>query len=226
MKLRYDLGIGHERHIGRRWPENPFLKRLALVYAGVWLLAAIGPYDRGDWLLENLLVLVVAGSLALTHRHFVFSNFSYGLIFVFAVLHAVGAHYTYAQTPIGFWVQDALGLARNPYDRFVHLSSGALLAYPLRELIRRRLHLHGLSAYVMPVVVLLSISAAYEIAEYQAARIVDPELGIAFLGTQGDEWDSQKDMALATLGACVGMIATGLYRGRTGREPWAILAPR
>lgn len=143
---------------------------------------------------------------------------------MFAVLHAVGAHYTYAQTPIGFGVQDLLGLSRNHYDRFVHFSSGLLLVYPMRELIRRRLHLHGLAAYLMPVVVLLAISASYEIVEYQAARIVDPDLGTAFLGTQGDEWDAQKDMALAALGSITGMLATALLRARTGREPWGILS--
>jgi len=194
------------------------------VYLGVWAVAAIGPFDRGDWLLENVLVFAVVAGLVLAHRRFVFSNFSYLLIFVFAVLHAIGAHYTYSETPIGFWVQDALGLARNHYDRFVHFTSGLLLAYPLRELIRRRLHLRGAAAYAMPVVLLLSISAAYEIAEYQAARIVDPDLGIAFLGTQGDEWDAQKDMGLATLGSVAAMIATWIWRTRTQREPWGILA--
>jgi putative membrane protein len=107
----------------------------------------------------------------------------------------------------------------------VHLASGLLLAYPLRELIRRRLHVHGLAAYAMPVVVLLAISAAYEIIEYQAARIVDPAVGTAFLGTQGDEWDAQKDMALAAFGSVCGMVATAVYRARTGREPWGLLAP-
>jgi putative membrane protein len=164
----------------------------------------------------------MVGVLVGTHCRFAFSNFSYLLLFVFAVLHAVGAHYTYTNTPVGFWVQDAFGLARNHYDRFVHLGSGVLLAYPLRELIRRRLHVRGAAAYLLPVVVLLAISASYEIAEHQAARIVDPELGLEFVGTQGDDWDAQKDMALALLGAILAMLATASYRARSGREPWAI----
>jgi putative membrane protein len=202
------------------------LRGLALAYLGVFVLAAISPHDRSDWLLENLLVAVAIPALAWGHRRLVLSNFSYLLIFAFLVLHAVGSHYTYSLTPAGFWVRDAFDLARNPYDRFVHLCFGLLLGYPVRELVRRRLHLHGLAGYAIPVVLLLATSALYEIVEYQVARIVDPDVGIAFLGTQGDEWDAQKDMAWACLGALLAMVGTALYRSRTGREPWGILALR
>jgi len=183
------------------------LRALTLAYLGVFVLAAISPHDRGDWLLENLLVAVAIPALAWGHRRLVLSNLSYLLIFAFLVLHAVGAHYTYSLTPPGFWVRDAFDLSRNPYDRFAHLCFGLLLGYPVRELVRRRLHLHGLAGYAIPVVLLLASSALYEIVEYQ-------------------EWDAQKDMAWAALGALLAMAGTALYRSRTGREPWGILALR
>lgn len=187
------------------------------------MLAAIAPHDRSDWLLENLLVFAFVTVLVVTHRRFTFSNFSSLLIFAFLVLHAWGAHHTYSLTPLGFWIQDAFGLTRNHYDRIVHLAFGLLLVYPLRELARRVLHLHGGWAYAVPVLAVLSLSSGYEIVESWAARIVDPELGTAFVGTQGDEWDAQKDMSLALLGALLALFATALYRRRTGREPWMIL---
>jgi putative membrane protein len=213
-------------HVGRTLPENRFLWGLVSAYAIVFVLAAISPHDRGDWLLENLLVLVFVPVLVVTHRRFTFSNLSYLLIGLFLALHAWGAHHTYSLTPLGFWARDAFGLERNHYDRLVHFAFGLLLAYPLRELSRRVLHLHGGWAYAVPVLTILALSSGYEIVESWAARIVDPELGIAFLGTQGDEWDAQKDMSLALFGAALALAGTALYRRRTGREPWDLLHPR
>jgi putative membrane protein len=213
----------HETQIGRPLAENRFLQVLLLLYLALWSLAAVAPHDRSDWLLENLLVFAVAALLAATHRRLTLSNFSYLLLFVFLALHAVGAHYTYSLTPPGFWVQAALDLPRNPYDRFVHFTFGLLLVYPIREVARRVLHLHGAWSYAVPLLAALSLSSSYEIVESWAARLVDPDLGTAFLGTQGDEWDAQKDMSLALVGALLGLAATALYRRRTGREPWTIL---
>ncbi len=222
---REGTDISKDLHIGLPWQRNRFLRRLGFAMLGLSLLAAIAPYDRGDWLLENLLVFAAVLLLVATHRRFVFSNLSYLLIFVFLTLHTLGAHYTYSLTPPGFWVQAALGLARNPYDRFVHFGFGLLLTYPLRELTLRVLHAHGIASYAIPLAAALSLSAGYEIVESWTARIVDPELGTAFLGTQGDEWDAQKDMSLALVGAVLCLICTALYRRLNGREPWGLLAP-
>lgn len=189
------------------------------------LVTAIAPHDRSDWLLENLLLFALALLLVAAHRRFVFSNLSYLLLGIFLALHSLGAHYTYSLTPPGFWLQDLLGLARNPYDRCVHFAFGLLLTYPLRELTLRRLHVHGFASYAIPLAAALALSASYEIIESWTARIVDPDLGTAFLGTQGDEWDAQKDMSLALLGAVLCLVATALYRRRYGREPWVLLAP-
>lgn len=216
----------HEILVGRPWAENPLLRRLTVSGALVWVAAAIAPYDRSDWLLENLLVFALVAGLAAGYRKLVLSNLSYTLLFVFLTLHAIGAHYTYSLTPVGFWIQEALGLARNPYDRLVHLAFGLLLTYPLRELTRRVLHVHGLWSYGIPLLALLALSGSYEMLEAAAARVVDPELGIAFVGAQGDAWDAQKDMELAVLGAVLSLSVTASYRTATGREPWGLLGGR
>jgi putative membrane protein len=206
--------------VGTAYPRNPLLRRLVWAYAFVWVLAAVGPEDRQTWLLENGLVFVLVGVLAATHRRFVFSNVSYGLIFAFLVLHAVGAHYTYSLVPLGDWVREALDLSRNHYDRFVHFGFGLLLGYPLREMTLRIVHVHRVWSYLAPLVVVLALGALYEIIESWAAQLAAPSVGIAYLGAQGDTWDGEKDMTLAFLGAALAMSITAVYRKRTGREPY------
>ncbi len=172
----------------------------------VWIVTAIRPLYPRDWLLENLLVFVFAALLIGTYRRFVFSNLSYGLYAVFITLHLIGAHYTYAETPPGFWVQAWFDLERNHYDRFVHFAFGLLLAFPICELLLRQSGAsRGWSAF-LTVNCILAMSALYEVIEGITAMIVSPELGSAYLGTQGDEWDAQKDSALAFVGAVIAML--------------------
>ena len=206
--------------VGTAYPRNPLLRRLVWAYGFVWVLAAADPLDRQTWLLENGLVFVLVGVLAATHRRFVFSNVSYGLIFGFLVLHAIGAHYTYSAVPLGDWVRDLLGLARNHYDRLVHFAFGLLLGYPLREMTLRIVHVHRVWSYLAPLVIVLALGSSYEIIESWAAQLAAPSVGIAYLGAQGDTWDGQKDMTLAFLGAASAMSITALYRKRTGHEPY------
>jgi putative membrane protein len=210
--------------IGRPLRRNRTLQVLCGAYLAVWGVAALAPHDRSDWLLENLVVFAFVGLLAATHRRYAFSNLSYLLFALFMCLHALGAHYTYSLTPVGFWIQETLGLERNPYDRIVHFAFGLLLVYPLRELARRVLHVRASWSSTVALLSLVALSSGYEIVESWTARIVDPELGTAFLGTQGDEWDAQKDMALALAGALAGLAASELYRAHTGREPWRLLS--
>jgi len=176
------------------------------VYALIWLALAISPLDRSDWLLENLLVFAFVGLLVATWPRFQFSNFSYLLFLIFLVLHSYGAHYTYAKTPFGFWLRDSFGFSRNPYDRIVHFAFGLLLTFPLRELAQNALHLRRYWSYLIPFLCLLGMSAGYEQIEAWVARIVSPELGAAYLGTQGDEWDAQKDMDRAMYGALICLL--------------------
>ena len=185
---------------------------------GVWILAAIEPLYPRDWLLENLLVFIWCGLLAATYRRFQFSNRSYGLFTLFLTLHLIGSHYTYAEAPIGFWIQDWLDLERNHYDRIVHFSFGLLLVWPMREILLRKAGVARAWSYFLAVNCVLAFSAVYEVIEGIAATVVEPELGMAFLGTQGDVWDAQKDAALAFVGAVIAMLVTRV-RERTGPEP-------
>lgn len=170
-------------------------------YVLLWSLLAIAPLDRKDWALENVLAVAVVGTLIATHRRFCFSSLSYVLITLFMTLHAVGAHYTYSEVPVGFWMKDILSLSRNPFDRIVHFAFGFLLVYPLKELLIRTGHVRGFWSVYLPVSGILAQSGFFELVEGLVAQIVNPDLGAAYLGTQGDEWDAQKDMAAAVVGA-------------------------
>ncbi len=184
------------------------------------LITAIEPHYLRDWLLENLLVFIYGALLFTTYKRFAFSNLSYGLFTLFLTLHMTGAHYTYAETPIGFWIQDWLELERNHYDRIVHFSYGLLCAYPFYEVLRRCAGTSpGWSAFIT-VNMVLAFSAFFEIAEAMTAEIVSPELGDAYLGLQGDIWDAQKDMGLAMLGAIIAMLTTlARHRRDSAKSP-------
>ena len=181
---------------------------LFLAYGLFWSALAVAPVSRHDWLLENLLTVGLVTTLVFTYHRFPFSLTSYTLIAVFMVLHAIGAHYTYSEVPFGFWLKDVLTLSRNPFDRIVHFAYGLLLAYPLRELLVRLAGLRGGWSYFLPVSGVLAQSGFFEVVEAVVAMIVSPELGSMYLGTQGDEWDAQKDMAAAFAGATLTMAVT------------------
>ena len=189
---------------------NRPLQAMIAGYTALWIALAISPLYRSDWLLENLLVFGFVGVLVATFRRFQFSNFSYFLFMLFLTLHSYGAHYTYSEAAFGFWLRDTFHLSRNPYDRIVHFAFGLLLTFPLRELVLRVLHLHRIWSYLIPFFLLLSMSAGYESIESWVARIVSPELGTAYLGTQGDEWDAQRDMDRAMTGALICLALTWL----------------
>lgn len=183
-------------------------------YLALWIVLAIAPLDRRDWLLENLLAFLAVGLLIGTYRRFPFSDLSYVLIAVFMTLHAIGAHYTYAQVPLGDWLKAALALDRNHFDRVAHFLFGLLMAYPICELYMRVARLQGSWAYAFPVVTVLALSGFFEIIETWVAQIVSPELGDAYLGTQGDIWDAQRDMTAALSGAVICMALTAVWSGR------------
>jgi putative membrane protein len=212
-------------HIRSRFRDHRLLQGLALWYAVVWIVTSIRPLDRHDWFLENLLVIAALSVLVATYRVFPLSDLSYLLITAFLTLHAVGAHYTYSEVPLGFWIQHALGLSRNHFDRIVHFSFGLLMAYPIREVFLRVANARGFWAYYLPLDVTLAFSALYEIMEMLIATMVAPGTGDAWLGTQGDVWDPQKDMGLAALGALICMCVTALVRRMRAPRP-VLLAGR
>ena len=201
--------------------KNRLLQVLVGWYAVVWVITAIAPLDRHDWFLENLLVIAALAILIGTYRILPLSDLSYLLITVFLTLHAIGAHYTYSEVPFGFWLKDTFGFARNPFDRVVHFSFGLLMAYPIREVFLRVANARGFWAYYLPLDVTLAFSALYEIMEMVVATMVASGTGDAWLGTQGDIWDAQKDMGCAALGALLCMLITALLR--TLRKPRPVL---
>ena len=203
---------------GQRFSDNHALQAMLVWLSGLWLAMAVAPFDRFDWLLENLLVFIYGAILIATYRRFAFSNLSYVLFTIFMSLHLVGAHYTYSETPFGFWLQDWLGLGRNHYDRIVHFSFGLLMAYPFRELLLRAAGVRRAWSYPLVLVTVLGFSGFYEALEGIVAVTVSPELGAAYLGTQGDEWDAQKDTALAFSGAAVTMSLVWLAVRRHGHK--------
>jgi putative membrane protein len=201
----------------RSFTHNRLLQAVLAVYVLVWIGTAINPTEGLTWLLENILVVVLAIVLVTTYRKFAFSNISYLLIAIFLSLHAVGTNTGYAQTPIGFWLKEMLGLNRNPYDRIIHFGFGLLLTYPFHELLVRTANLRGRAVLWLPVCLIFAASVGFEILESFVAEIVSPGTGPAWLGAQGDEWDMQLDLAAALLGA-LAAIAFAYWRERAAAE--------
>lgn len=179
---------------------------LIIVFLGAWILAAIKPVFPEGWLMENFLVFLVPILLIVFGKYLRWSETSYTLLTILALMHLAGAHYTYEKVPFGFELGEWLGTTRNMYDRLVHLAFGLLMAYPAREIIVRLAKVRNGWSYYLPVDIIISLSALYEIIEWHSALRVSPELAMAFLGAQGDMWDAQTDMALAALGAIMAMI--------------------
>ncbi|MBK7904446.1 MAG: DUF2238 domain-containing protein [Proteobacteria bacterium] len=195
-------------------PAERYPAVLLLLFVAVWTALAIAPSYRQDWLLENVLIFVAVPLLVATSRTLRFSNRAYACMFVFFVLHAIGAHYTYSEVPWREWLhlQDAGTVpgpaSRNNYDRFVHFCYGLLMFPAVWELFAARANPQRIWRYLMPVTFLMAHSVIYELIEWGAAEVFGGDLGVAYLGTQGDEWDAQKDMGLATAGILVGLLLT------------------
>ncbi len=195
---------------------------LLALFAITWVLAAINPVDFNTWLVENILVVLFAIVLVLLARYFKLSDVSYTFITIFLILHLIGAHYTYSQVPFGYYLQDLIDSPRNMYDRVVHFSFGLMMVYPIREVFVRVTGAKGLWGYYFPLDVVLSFSAIYEIMEWLTALIADPNTGMSFLGSQGDIWDTQKDMAAAGVGAVIAVLIVFtinyMYNRKLGAE--------
>ncbi len=182
---------------------------LLLLVIGLALLAWSGvrPHDRFTWLLEVAPLLIGVPVLVATYRGFPLTPLAYRLLLVHAVILMVGGHYTYAEVPVGFWFRDALGLARNHYDRLGHFAQGFVPAILAREILLRRSPLRrGRWLFFLVTCVCLAISAVYELVEWGTA-VATGEAATAFLGTQGDPWDTQWDMFLALIGAVTAQAA-------------------
>ena len=192
--------------------------RLPLTLLGLVGLAlmasALAPYDRATWWMEVAPVLIVAPLLVATHRRFPLTTLLQVLIAAHALVLIVGGSWTYARVPVGFWLQDVLALDRNPYDRIGHFMQGFVPAIAAREiLLRHRVLRPGGWLFFVVTCVCLAISAVYELIEW-AAAVALGQGAEAFLGTQGNPWDTQSDMAMALLGALLAQLLLGGWHGR------------
>ncbi len=192
--------------------SNYWLLGCIAVFIAVWSNSLLGTTDISNWLLENTLVFLFLGFLLLTYRKYQFSDVSYLLICIYLCLHVYGSKYTYAENPLGYWLQDQLGWARNHYDRMVHFSFGFLLAYPMREMFLKWLRYPRWVSWLLPIEITLSVSAFYELIEWGVADVFFPSQGDAYLGTQGDVWDAQKDIFLAFTGAIIATTIVSLVK--------------
>ncbi|HET9011443.1 MAG TPA: DUF2238 domain-containing protein [Gemmatimonadaceae bacterium] len=169
-------------------------------------LSAIGVDDRTTWLLEVFPLFIAVPLLLATARRFPLTPLAYRLIFLHALILMVGGHYTYAKVPLGFWAQDVFHFARNHYDRLGHFAQGFVPAIITREILLRRSPLErGKWLFFLTTCVSLSVSACYEFVEWGAALLGGASAD-AFLGTQGDVWDTQWDMFMALIGAIVAQL--------------------
>jgi len=205
--------------------KNYFLT-LSLIFLVEFIILSISPHDRSDWMLENFLVVIFAIIMVLSYRKFPLSRISYTLIFIFMILHEIGAHYTYALVPydellmsyFNFSLNEFMGWERNHFDRLVHFMYGLLLAYPVKELYCRVAKAEGFWGYFFPLELTMAASMTYELIEWGASVVFGGDLGMAYLGTQGDIWDAHKDMALASLGALIAMTITLLINMRIQKD--------
>jgi len=206
---------------GRRYPLI-----LLTVFGLLFVAMGWAPSYRDAWLLENVLVFITVAMLVGTYRRLPLSNISYTCLFLFLALHEVGSHYTYSEVPYDEWAralfgQDLsgmFGLERNHFDRVVHLAYGVLITYPVREVFLRLANAAGFWGYLFPLLVVMSTSLLYELIEWGAAVIFGGDLGMAYLGTQGDIWDAHKDSLLATLGALFASVVIAIVHSTVDRD--------
>jgi putative membrane protein len=196
------------------------LALLALALAFV-LVSGIHPKERLTWFMEVAPILIGAPILVASYSRFPLSLLAAVLLTIHAGILALGGHYTYAEVPLGFWVRDALGLARNHYDRLGHLAQGFIPAILVREVLRRVLKLpSGGWVFFLTSSVCLAVSACYELIEWWAALLLGQGAD-AFLGTQGDVWDTQWDMFLALCGAFYAQVLlTRLHERQLATVPY------
>lgn len=187
---------------------------LLVSFLAILIWSVIGPKDRFTWLLETFPAMVGAVILLATYRRFELTTLLYVLIWAHAIILVVGGHYTYAEVPLFNWIRDAFHLSRNHYDRVGHFAQGFVPAMIAREFLLRRSPLEPgkLLAYII-VSICLAISAAYELLEF-GVSVLTGSAGDAFLGTQGDVWDTQKDMLMALIGSITALLTLSHWHDR------------
>ncbi len=194
--------------------NNRLALALLITFGVVFLVSATDPWYPKDWWLENVLVFVGVPTIIYAHLRSPLSSISYISLFVFLCLHEIGAHHTYAEVPYDLWFEkltgstlsSVLGVERNHFDRLVHLCWGLLLTYPVREIVLRTSRMRTMWAALVPFFIVTASSTVYELIEWAAAELFGGDLGMAYLGTQGDEWDAHKDTLMAIVGSAIATL--------------------
>lgn len=207
--MNFTLAISETRLPMR---NNYWLWMYLVIFGGVWVNTFIGTTDLNNWMLENTLTVLFLVFITTSYRRYQFSDMSYLLICIYLCLHVYGSKYTYAENPLGYVLMDYFHSSRNHYDRIVHFCFGFLLAYPMRELFLRWLRFPVSASWALPVEITLSVSAFYELIEWAVADVFFKAQGNAYLGTQGDIWDAQKDIFLAFSGAILATTIVSLIK--------------
>ena len=192
--------------------QNRFLWVCLLVFSSIWINTLLFTSDINNWMLENTLTFFFLLFLLFSYKKYQFSDVSYLLMTIYLCLHVYGAKYTYAENPLGYWLKDYFHAERNHYDRIVHFSFGFLLAYPMRELFLNWLKYPTMVAWLLPIEITMSVSALYELIEWAVADVFFQAQGAAYLGTQGDIWDAQKDIFLAFSGAVLATTIVSIIK--------------
>ena len=194
--------------------RDRIVSALLFIVLGVLLWSGWAPKDRMTWVLEVFPVFGAVPLLIATRQRFPLTTLAYSLIAVHACILMVGGKYTYAEVPLGNWVRDAFHLARNHYDRVGHLAQGFVPAIIAREVLIRKTPLRRSGwLFFLVTCVCLAISAVYELIEWGTAA-AEGSGADAFLGTQGDPWDTQKDMLCAGIGAIAALLTLSSVHDR------------
>jgi putative membrane protein len=192
--------------------SGKFLKYLMIGYGVLFLILAISPYDRVTWFVENLTVwIILAVILGLYWGGIHFSRVAYALMFVLIYLHTIGGHWTFERVPFD-WVTDFFGFSRNHFDRMAHFSVGFYAFAIVEWLWHKKLVANKFLLFTYPIFVIATIAMSYELIEWIYAALSDPVAGAAYLGSQGDIWDAQKDMLADTLGAILAVVLFFIIR--------------
>jgi putative membrane protein len=202
--------------VPRRLREFPVA--LFLVFTTLWVYLAIDPLYREAWVFENIVIALFTPIVVWSYFAFRLSNTSYILIFIFASLHILAAHYTYADTPWGHFLSELWGLERNHFDRVVHFLYGLLMVPVFADLLKKYLPKEKWAVGVFLFAVSFSIGALYEVGEFVVGVVGDPGAGLAFLGFQGDIWDTQKDMVFQGIGTIFSILSLYFFVKKSPME--------
>ena len=186
--------------------DSKLLLLFIFIFCAIWINSFVATNDYENWWIENILTFLSIVFLIFTYKYYRFSIGSYFFIILFLSLHVYGSKYTYADNVLGHWLKEILKLSRNPYDRIVHFSFGLLLYFPLNEFFNKWVKYPQTISNYFPVVLILALSGGFEIIEWLVADVFFKEHGEAYLGTQGDVWDAQKDIALAFVGSIISFV--------------------